>query len=161
MKPNREQIKPRSLYEVQLEIHRITITRLGRMAMTFSEGGYLNVLRELTRALKENEKLKAENEQLRECLLEVQDRIDGAECRDDLDGIKGFIDEVLQGEVSRHLGENKRLEDEIRRLVKRNDELISNERALISEAYSAQEQISSLEKSLRIACEGLKEVRCK
>ena len=159
MKPNREQIKPRSLYEVQLEIHRITITRLGRMAMTFSEGKHLNVLRELTRALKENEKLKAENEQLRECLLEVRDRIDGAECRDDLDGIKGFIDEVLQGEVSRHLGEIKRLEDEIRRLVKRNDELISNERALISEVYSAQEQISSLEKSLRIAWEGLKKVQ--
>ncbi|MFA5345839.1 MAG: hypothetical protein WC315_06160 [Candidatus Omnitrophota bacterium] len=34
---------------------------------------------------------------LHEALRQVQHDIDGAECRDDLDGIKGHIDEAIEG----------------------------------------------------------------
>jgi small-conductance mechanosensitive channel len=49
----------------------------------------------ITKRLKENEQLQAQAAQIREALKQVQHDIDGAECRDDLDGIKGYIDEAL------------------------------------------------------------------
>lgn len=42
-----------------------------------------------------NEQLQAQNGAMRAALEQVQHDIDGAECRDDLDGIKGYIDDTL------------------------------------------------------------------
>lgn len=43
------------------------------------------------------EALQQEIKQLEEGLKQIQYDIDGAECRDDLDGIKGYIDTLLDG----------------------------------------------------------------
>ena len=49
----------------------------------------------ITKRLKENEQLMARAARIREAFIQVQHDMDGAECRDDLDGIKGYIDEAL------------------------------------------------------------------
>ena len=54
-------VKQRTLYEVQSEIHRIVFNR-PTSDRKFSSEEYLNVLRELSRALKEIEKLTSKVE---------------------------------------------------------------------------------------------------
>ena len=58
-------VKQRTLYEVQSEIHRIVFNRVYNRSTSdrkFSSEEYLNVLRELSRALKEIEKLTSKVE---------------------------------------------------------------------------------------------------
>jgi len=55
----------------------------------------LSVEETLRNLKQENEQLQAQNGAMRETLKQVQHDIDGAECRDDLDGIKGYIDDAL------------------------------------------------------------------
>lgn len=52
-------------------------------------------LSQIGKLQQENERLQVQNGAMREALEQVQHDIDGAECRDDLDGIKGYIDGAL------------------------------------------------------------------
>ena len=48
--------------------------------------------------------LRTQVELCREALRQIQHDIDGAECRDDLDGIKGYIDEALEATANAEKG---------------------------------------------------------
>lgn len=59
---------------------------------------YHTYLRDRGQILEEGSELAkvvAEVEKMREVLTEVSERIDSAECRDDLSGIRGYVDDAL------------------------------------------------------------------
>ena len=59
------------------------------------DAGHSRLFKDFCKLQRENEQLQAQVARMREALKQVQHDIDGAECRDDLDGIKGYIDEAI------------------------------------------------------------------